>query len=590
MYLRRIHIENNGPLKTLAVDLPFNEAGAPKPLLLVGQNGSGKTNFLSIVGDALFEAAAHAFDDLMPASGAARSWFRVSGGPTISRGATGSFTVAVFEHEASTIFFREHAGTYAAAAAREVLHPDLAQAVNWSDESNVKSFDLTAPVAQKIFASGAYAYFPASRAEEPHWLNGGSTSGAGFNLRNKIRGKTHSPIFVEAGLARFTQWLLAVLMEAAIPLGIPKTDPTWQARTTQAVHSYLVKTSADAILKAILGDTAASFAWAGRRSGRKLGIAKNNELWLADLSALSGGQATLLSIFGTLLSYADDAGTDGAQVEGICVVDEIDAHMHVDLQHRAIPALIAMFPKIQFILSSHSPLLPLGLRNRLGGEGFELLDMPTGASIAAEAFSEFEHAFQVLRATRAFSDALRKRTGVSGKLLVLVEGETDPSYLKAAASALGRTALLEGVEIEWVGAKDPVTAQGYMTGKDALNQAAAFLSANPAFLARSVLLLADNDTNKLALNNGRLYVRKMPDAPCNSIVTAGIESYLPEEVFRPEMFDEKTRQKSNGSSVVTRDLNKMRLCEALTCEPEARLLEGFAPALDLIQEVADLID
>ena len=47
MYLKSVYIENNGPLRNLILDLPFREDGIPKPLILVGWNGAGKTNFLS---------------------------------------------------------------------------------------------------------------------------------------------------------------------------------------------------------------------------------------------------------------------------------------------------------------------------------------------------------------------------------------------------------------------------------------------------------------------------------------------------------------------------------------------------------------
>ena len=81
------------------------------------------------------------------------------------------------------------------------------------------------------------------------------------------------------------------------------------------------------------------------------------------LDALSAGHSTLLGIFGTILRYADygSRAFTPAEISGICLVDEIDAHMHVDLQYRAVPSLLRLFPKIQFIVSSHSPLLVLGM-------------------------------------------------------------------------------------------------------------------------------------------------------------------------------------------------------------------------------------
>jgi len=65
MYLKQLHIENNGPLRDVRLRLPFTPQENPKPVLLVGANGSGKTNLLSILVDALFSAAATHYTDVM---------------------------------------------------------------------------------------------------------------------------------------------------------------------------------------------------------------------------------------------------------------------------------------------------------------------------------------------------------------------------------------------------------------------------------------------------------------------------------------------------------------------------------------------
>lgn len=41
------------------------------------------------------------------------------------------------------------------------------------------------------------------------------------------------------------------------------------------------------------------------------------------------------------------------------LVDEIETHLHVDLQKKVLPFLISFFPKIQFIVTTHSPFVYL---------------------------------------------------------------------------------------------------------------------------------------------------------------------------------------------------------------------------------------
>lgn len=55
MYFEKLEIENYGPLKSLDINFPFSDAekSKPKPLVIVGKNGSGKSIFLSHLVNAL---------------------------------------------------------------------------------------------------------------------------------------------------------------------------------------------------------------------------------------------------------------------------------------------------------------------------------------------------------------------------------------------------------------------------------------------------------------------------------------------------------------------------------------------------------
>lgn len=105
MYLRSLYIENNGPLKSLSLQLPFNEDGSPKPVLLVGSNGTGKTNLLSIIADSLFEAAAKHYQNVFPGGGSInRPFFRVVGAVNTTVGARSSFSILKFIEGEAAIF------------------------------------------------------------------------------------------------------------------------------------------------------------------------------------------------------------------------------------------------------------------------------------------------------------------------------------------------------------------------------------------------------------------------------------------------------------------------------------------------------
>lgn len=595
MYLRRLHIENIGPLRKLSLEFPIPQEGNPKPVVLVGGNGSGKTNLLSIIADALFEAAAvHYTDVVSGATTGSRPWFRVVGASTISSGASGSCALLQFEEQGSSYVYKEKGGSLAAEDITGSLPESFKPHASWPKDGPVKEFSLPDDVSKKTFEQGAYLYFPSSRAETPLWLNKNSLPVDDFDLAPRFTKQLGKPIYVESGIQQLKQWILSIIVEirtdftvvpaangGEVPLAIGYPNALAQMPLWGALNG---------ILKAILNDQSARLVWTGRFSGSKVGFVQSGSEASLPLEALSAGQATLFNVFGTLLKYGDgttEGGTKPDLIKGICLIDEIDAHMHIDLQYRALPNLIRLFPKVQFIVSSHSPLFVLGMEQVYGADNVSVIEMPSGLPIQAESYAEFGRALEVLQETKAFNQAVLDVAGVAGKLLVLLEGETDPIYLNTAAKLLGRSSLLENIEFDWVGSKHPESGQGFHTGKDALNATANFLKAKPELVKREVVLLYDNDVNKPSSDEGRLHVRSMSTNPNNKIVESGIENLLPEQVLSPDMFDEKTSHKKNGSTTTTKTLNKMKLCKHL-CETkrDAADFAEFSSVLDMIEPVA----
>ncbi len=48
--------------------------------------------------------------------------------------------------------------------------------------------------------------------------------------------------------------------------------------------------------------------------------------------------------------------------EGIVLIDELELHLHPNWQLKIVKALKATFPKVQFIATTHSPLVLSGMR------------------------------------------------------------------------------------------------------------------------------------------------------------------------------------------------------------------------------------
>ena len=76
--------------------------------------------------------------------------------------------------------------------------------------------------------------------------------------------------------------------------------------------------------------------------------------------ALSQGTLSLVSWTGALLQRLYETArqdTDPMQVQAVVLIDEIDAHMHPAWQRSLLSRLRRLFPNVQFIATSHSPLM-----------------------------------------------------------------------------------------------------------------------------------------------------------------------------------------------------------------------------------------
>lgn len=591
MYLREMRVVNDGPIADVTVNVEDID-GLPKPLIFVGANGTGKTNILSLIADAIVEGASqHHSDVVAPSGGVDRHWFRIVGGATLRRGAPGGFALLRFEEGGTSYVYTQKAGEFPPASVPPDLSPALRPHANWSDAESVKLFPLGEDASRRIYQEGCYAYFPASRSELPHWMNSESLRENDFNVEARYSGRLGRPLYIDRGIERLQRWIPRVLIDSRPEFQL-QVDPAgqlgWHPQTNSFPEHYATRVLIEEILRIILDDPRATLTWQTRFAGLqyhspRLGPALS-------LSSLSSGQATLLSIFGTVLMQSDISTSGKARdARGICVVDEIDAHVHVDLAFRAIPQLIRLFPRVQFVTSAHSPLYILGMQAEFGDEGVQILELPTGRTISSEGFSEFTNAMKVLEATRGFDDLVAGRVRQAHDPLVLCEGETDPRYIRAAASALGRESVLDGITLDWIGTRDATSGGSTGAGKDNLSRAWKLLTANPELVLRPTLLLYDNDTKapqvQMAGRPNGVYARNVPTNPSNSEILYGIENLLDPVVFTKEMFTETARNDGNGKRTVVTELSKVKLCSRM-CEEaaNAQYFTAFSPLLDILAE------
>mgnify|MGYP004496883943 CR=1 FL=1 len=84
-----------------------------------------------------------------------------------------------------------------------------------------------------------------------------------------------------------------------------------------------------------------------------------------DFNTLSSGYAAILDIVADLIIRMEKQSKRSFvfKMPGVVLIDEIETHLHLELQKNIMELLTTVFPNIQFIVSSHSPFILNSLEN-----------------------------------------------------------------------------------------------------------------------------------------------------------------------------------------------------------------------------------
>ena len=83
---------------------------------------------------------------------------------------------------------------------------------------------------------------------------------------------------------------------------------------------------------------------------------------------LSDGYSSLINIVSDLILRMDKNwllkdNLSNYDIEGIVLIDELETHLHIELQKKILPFLTEFFPCIQFIVTTHSPYILTSIAN-----------------------------------------------------------------------------------------------------------------------------------------------------------------------------------------------------------------------------------
>lgn len=525
MYLKHIAVKNIGPIDELSVELPFDVNNNPKPILFVGENGTGKSVLLSQIIDSLYEIGSGLFQDIGKHQTQGRSYYKVSGGQNLKIGETKGFSIVQFQDfNNQTIECFDKIGNVTHNDFK-LLNNNFILTPNSKNDNQKISTKLDEATKNKLeieWKTNIHFYQPAYRYEEPFWKNDVFADIQRFEEQKKYSKKYGRELEIISSTKENKSYIMDLVLDFTIDSEDTLSFSTWN--------------NINNIIQKIKQNNNIRFGIGQRWRGSRIGIVEVDSQGkfikeiLKSIDNLSLGESILLNLFVNIIRHGDTPPKSSEEIKGIVIIDEIDVHLHTDLQHKVLPTLIKLFPLVQFIITTHSPLFILGMKKEFGEDGFELRNMPDGEKISTERFSEFEKAYKVLNDTKKFDDEISSKIKDTQKPMVFVEGDYDIRYIIKACELFGKTDLFSSFEF--------FDADGYNNLNKIWEHKTNLWNA----LSQKLLLLYDCDTKILEAQREKIYKKIIPFQNENYF-DRGIENLFSKETiekaieFKPAFVD-----------------------------------------------------
>ena len=308
------------------------------------------------------------------------------------------------------------------------------------------SFDLSqqnnVDKIKDLFLRNCVLYFPPNRFEEPAWLNEENLNAKAKYMDIKhIQGHTNRKVINYSPLQDNQNWLFDVVYDMYLydrPI----------RRVTDSTSAFEI---AQQIARLIINKGQAVRLAIGKRHRRVVSVLEREQKLVPNIFQLSSGETSLLNMFLSILRDFDLCSvnfTNSKDVRGIVIIDEIDLHLHAVHQYTILPELIKTFPRVQFVVTTHSPLFVLGMHKTFGEDGIALYSLPQGQRISPEEFSEFGSAYQSFSETQRYLDDIQKAVEDTQKPIIFLDGVTDIKYFENAAELLNKQTMLKKIQLQ----------------------------------------------------------------------------------------------------------------------------------------------
>lgn len=456
LYLKKAIFVNRAPFEHL--ELNFKEKGIN---VLSAINGKGKTTILSHITDAFYELAKKAYRNEF--EGKENKYYRISSPLYNINFATPSFVYLRYDLDGRNIDYVDIRNKCTKEQYDSVV--DLESKIPFENfksslesSNNVKYWSLIDgnEIQKKIFNKSIVTYFPSYRYETPSYLNDPYDIKLDYAIESRFSGTLDNPIEVVSDIHSLVNWFLDVLLDmklneetrlfrnegAIIPVTIPAKEKAfvWDHLNT-IVSSSLSSKHYKGTIRLGIGSRNSG----GTRVVIMNDVDEKHIVICPSIFNLSAGELSLISIFGEILHQADNIhnNIELKEISGIVLIDEVDKHLHITLQKEVLPKLFNLFPNVQFIVSSHSPFLNMGLADE-ALDRTQIIDLDNNGVVCEPTNNElYKEVYDLMvEENQRFADKfneLKKKVRTTNKPIIITEGKTDYRHIKNAINILRRT-------------------------------------------------------------------------------------------------------------------------------------------------------
>lgn len=447
-YIKRIVIKNRAPFVD-DLDLSFESNGIT---VLTAVNGRGKTTILSYIMDAWVEMTR----DIYRSSyiGKENKFYRISSSLYDIDPSKPSMVYIRFNQNEKTIDYIDIRNKCAVNEFEE-LTKSIENAINYASvkaglESNggAKHFSSRdIKDIHSIFDNNIVTYFPSHRHSEPSFLTDNYKEDVEYSTLMTYTDALPNPIDSRMDIHKIVNWLMDVTIDSEL---YKKEVDTKVGRVNLAPEVVLWSNVQTIIRKALVskfpdGDVRLAISKRGRGIER-VSVTNNagDKKYCPSIYNLSSGEQEVLCLFVEILRQADvlHNNVQLPNITGVVLVDEIDLHLHIRLQKEVLPALMQLFPNVQFIVTSHSPFLNMGLaENKSTRERAKILDLDNNGIESSPTTNEvYQYVYKSLTEEKDQYaheiSILKTRVTALTRPLVITEGKTDIKLIKKAFEKL----------------------------------------------------------------------------------------------------------------------------------------------------------